>query len=90
MDVATLAELLRETAQHPAADRYMEEVLHVPPPDEAVRLSSPAIAGETMTTENTVSPTLRKLPPHQQINGSAARIAGGKPELLDLPEVPIS
>jgi NADH dehydrogenase FAD-containing subunit len=27
MDVATLAELLRETAQHPAADRYMEEVL---------------------------------------------------------------
>jgi hypothetical protein len=44
---------------------------------------------KTMTTENTVSPTLRKPPPHEQINGSAARIAGGKPELLDLPEVPI-
>ena len=42
-----------------------------------------------MTTENTVSPTLRKPPPHEQINGSAARIAGGKPELLELPEVPI-
>ena len=31
-----------------------------------------------MTTANTVSPTLRKPTPHEQINGSAARIAGGK------------
>ena len=27
--------------------------------------------------------------PHEQINGSAARIAGGNPKLLDLPEVPV-
>ncbi len=44
---------------------------------------------ETMTTANTVSPTLREPTPHEQINGSAARIVGGKPELLGLPEVPI-
>ena len=42
-----------------------------------------------MTTANTVSPTLREPTPHEQINGSAARIAGGKPELLDLPEVSV-
>jgi hypothetical protein len=40
-------------------------------------------------TANTVSPTLREPTRHEQINGSAARIAGGKPELLDLPEVPV-
>ncbi len=28
--------------------------------------------------------------PHEQINGSAARIAGGKPELLDMPAVPVA
>ena len=44
---------------------------------------------ETMTAANTVSPTLREPTPHEQINGSAARIAGGKPELLELSEVPI-
>jgi hypothetical protein len=42
-----------------------------------------------MTTDNTASPTLRKPPTHEQLNGSAARIAGGQPELLELPEVPI-
>ena len=31
-----------------------------------------------MTTANTVSPTLRKPTPHEQINGSAARIAGAR------------
>ena len=44
---------------------------------------------KTMTTANTVSPTLREPTPHEQINGSAARIARRKPELLELPEVPI-
>jgi hypothetical protein len=28
--------------------------------------------------------------PHDQINGSAPRIAGGKPELLDLPSIPVA
>jgi aryl-alcohol dehydrogenase-like predicted oxidoreductase len=28
--------------------------------------------------------------PHEQINGSAATIAGGRPELLDLPSVPVA
>jgi aryl-alcohol dehydrogenase-like predicted oxidoreductase len=28
--------------------------------------------------------------PHQQINGSAARTAGGKPELLDRPSIPVA
>lgn len=28
--------------------------------------------------------------PHEQINGSAATIAGGKPELLDLPSIPVA
>jgi aryl-alcohol dehydrogenase-like predicted oxidoreductase len=28
--------------------------------------------------------------PHEQINGSAAAIAGGKPELLDLPSIPVA
>ena len=36
---------------------------------------------KTMTAANTVSPTLREPTPHKQINGSAARIAGGKPAL---------
>lgn len=27
--------------------------------------------------------------PHEQINGSAARIAGGKPELLEMPSIPV-
>ena len=44
---------------------------------------------KTMTAANTVSPNLREPTPHEQINGSAARIAGGNPELLDLPEVPV-
>ena len=44
---------------------------------------------KTMTAANTVSPTLREPTPHEQINGPAARIAGGKHELLDLPEVPV-
>ena len=44
---------------------------------------------ETMTTANTVSPTLCELTLHEQISGSAARIAGGKPALPDLPEVPV-
>ena len=42
-----------------------------------------------MTAANTVSPTLREPTPHEQINGSAARIAGGKPALPYLPEVPV-
>ena len=42
-----------------------------------------------MTVANTVSPTLREPTPHKQITGSAARIADGKPELLDLPEVSV-
>jgi hypothetical protein len=28
--------------------------------------------------------------PHEQINGFAAAIAGGKPELLDLPAIPVA
>jgi aryl-alcohol dehydrogenase-like predicted oxidoreductase len=28
--------------------------------------------------------------PHDQINGSAAAMAGGKPELLDLPAIPVA
>ncbi|MGH8731932.1 MAG: hypothetical protein ACREVF_09490 [Burkholderiales bacterium] len=28
--------------------------------------------------------------PHEQINGSAASMAGGKPELLDLPSIPVA
>ena len=40
------------------------------------------------TTATTVSPTLREPTPHEQINGSAARIAGGKPERRS-PEVSI-
>ena len=51
--------------------------------------SSPAELVKTLTAANTVSPTLREPTPHEQINGSAARIAGGKPELLDLPELPV-
>ena len=35
-----------------------------------------------MTVANTVSPTLREPTPHEQT-------ARGKPELLDLPEVPV-
>ena len=42
-----------------------------------------------MTAANTVFPTLREPTPYERINGSAARIAGGKPELFDLPEVPV-
>ena len=122
MDVATLAELLRETAEHhdhyekthpkhdwwdwyapylsarqngstpekaaAAADRYMEEVLHssrMTPFDYLLQRSQE----EIMTTANTVSPTLREPTPREQIDGSAARIAGGKPVLPDLPEIPV-
>ena len=98
MDVATLAELLRETAQH--HDHYEKthpkhnwwdcyapylnarqngsRLTRQPPPpiatwrrsfiffpDDAVRLSSTAIAGETMTAANIVSPTLREPTPHE-------------------------
>jgi hypothetical protein len=44
---------------------------------------------KTVTAANTVFPTLREPTPHEQINGSAARIAGGKPALHDLPKDPV-
>jgi diketogulonate reductase-like aldo/keto reductase len=49
-----------------------------------VKLSSDQIA--RLDAPSTVLPGT----PHEQINRSAAALAGGKPELLDLPSIPVA
>jgi aryl-alcohol dehydrogenase-like predicted oxidoreductase len=47
------------------------------------------LASEQIARLDTVS-AIPMGTPHEQINGSASRIAGGKPELLDVPAIPVA